>query len=163
MRLATGVIRSLKMSTRREFMAASALAASSLASLGSNPVTAAADDPLTVFLSAVDAFNNRNWYGPPGSGALSTFLDSHVIAFTVHGDKPVAKIGPVIAYLINDVKKENPTFCLIGNPSVNGAVVTGVACWTDPSPVEVNYRFIVVNGKIVQMFAPEDGNPCSCP
>jgi hypothetical protein len=145
------------MSTRRDFMAGSGLAASSLA-LGSNSVAAAAralacSNPLTTFYRAVDAFNFRDW------PTLASLLDSHVLAHTVHGQRPKQGVGVVIGYLKYDVGRQNPFFRLRGFPIVTGCVVKGIACWTDPSPVEVSYQFVIHNDKILQMDAPEHG-PC---
>ena len=145
------------MSTRRDFVAGGALTASSLV-LGSNSVAVAATvlactDPLTNFYTAIDAFNLRNW------SLLANLLDPHVLAHTVHGQRPIQGINGVINYLKYDVAKENPAFRLRGFPTVTGCVVTGIACWTDPSPVEVGYRFVFNGSKILKMDAPEHG-PC---
>ena len=148
------------MSTRRDFVAGSALTASSLA-LGSNSVAVAAgvlacSDPLTTlttFYSAIDAFNLRNW------STLASLLDPHVLAHTVHGQRPKQGVNGVINYLKYDVARENPLFLLRGVPTVTGCVVTGIACWTDPSPVKVAYQFVFNGNKILKMDAPERG-PC---
>jgi hypothetical protein len=113
--------------------------------------------PLDVFYKAVYAFNIRNWFGVDG---LYSLLDDHVIAHAVHGGSPVTDKDPVIQYLIKDVFYQDPHFILNGPPTVNGADVSGSACWTDPSPVKVNYKFTIVNDKIKQMKAPEAG-PCA--
>jgi hypothetical protein len=145
------------MSTRRDFVAGSALTASSLA-LGSNSVAVAArvltcSDPLTTFYRAVDAFNLRDW------PTLASLLDPHVLAHTVHGQRPKQGVNGVINYLKYDVARENPFFRLRGFPTVTGCVVKGIACWTDPSPVEVGYQFVFNGDKILKMDAPEHG-PC---
>jgi hypothetical protein len=150
-------IRSLKMSTRRDFVAGGALAASSLA-MGSNSIALAATvfactNPLSTFYSAIDAFNLRDW------AALASLLDPHVLAHTVHGQRPKQGIYGVISYLQYDVAKEHPLFLLRGFPTVTGCVITGTACWTDPAPVKVGYRFVFKGNKILTMDAPEQG-PC---
>lgn len=113
------------------------------------------------FQSAVDAFNNRQW------NVLSDFLDPKVIAFTVHGVKPVQGRPAVLSYLQGDVSKENPQFVLIGAPQASGASVYGTACWTDPAPVAVVYHFTLKFDQqlghfvIKTAYAPEDGTPCA--
>jgi hypothetical protein len=155
--LGDAYIRSLKMSTRRDFVAGSVLTASSFA-LDSNSVAVAASvltcsDPLSTFYRAVDAFNLRDW------ATLTSLLDPHVLAHTVHGQRPKQGIYRVINYLKYDVAKEHPLFLLRGFPTVTGCVVTGTACWTDPAPVKVGYRFVFKGNKILTMDAPEQG-PC---
>jgi hypothetical protein len=107
------------------------------------------------FQSAVAAFNARRW------DILKPLLDDDVIALHVTGKgRDVKGVDNVIAYLKKDVDAENPYF-IVKTMSVNGSIVTGIACWTDPQPVEVTYVFKVKNDKITHMVAPEDGNPCS--
>jgi hypothetical protein len=107
------------------------------------------------FQSAVTAFNARDW------NTLRNLLDDDVIALQVTGKgRHVKGADNVINYLTRDVHNEDPKF-IVKTMSVNGSIVTGIACWTDPQAVEVTYLFKIMNDKITHMAAPEDGNPCS--
>jgi hypothetical protein len=154
------------MPTRRGFIAASALAASSLVPISSSVVRALTTNEQN-FLTAWQAFNQRDW------ATLKTVLADDVVMLKVSTNQSISTKKEVIHYMKNfvvgDNEKFDPTGTLSGNnytPQWNGnySIVSGTADWQDadnPSgtptilPIFYRFRFDSTN-KINRMYGSKD-------
>jgi hypothetical protein len=156
------------MPTRRGFIAASALAASSLVPVRSNTALAASTNPQT-FTNAYTAFNNRDW------AALASYLAGDVVLVKIKSNHSVVGKSEVLhymkTYVASDSEKFDPTGALSGNnytPNWNNTNTTvfGKADWQDADispgsltilPIFYRFRFNDANtGKIDRMFGSPD-------
>lgn len=130
------------MSTRRDFVATGALAASSLVALSPGSAVAAEDpqksteipsflllpkskDIGDIFDKAVDDFNKRKW------DDLGVLLDDNVRVVSVSGTTIKQGRANVIKYLKDDIAADNPNFQPVGTSTTYNLTISGIALWTD--------------------------------